>query len=159
MANTFLNRNMLLAMTAALAVGIAGCEKKETTPPTSGKNTAHHHDHDHDHDHDHGAETSLGKTTIGAHEVEVLIGGAIKAGEEAHATIKVASSTIKIAAVRAWIGKQDGAGAMKAKADAEEHGYHAHVEVPATIAADDKFWIEIEGEDAKTSTGSFEIKR
>jgi hypothetical protein len=108
-------------------------------------------------DHGHGAGGAIGTVTIGAWTVKV--GGEIKAGSEAHLDIELSGSATTPAAVRVWIGSQDGKGAMKQKADGGGKEYHAHTDVPNPIPADAKLWIEIDdGKGAKT-VGGIAIKK
>ncbi len=63
--------------------------------------------------------------------------------------------------VRAWAGTKDAKGAVKAKADyAPDHDdYDVHVEVTEPLAADAKWWIELEPTGADKASVSFEIKK
>lgn len=106
------------------------------------------------HDHAHGEE--LGTITIAAWTVKVS--GSIEAGKEAHVDIALSGSTEKPAAVRVWVGSQDGKGAMKEKADGDGKEYHAHAAVPNPIPATAKFWIEIEDTKGNKTSGGIAIK-
>jgi hypothetical protein len=108
-------------------------------------------------DHGHGEGGAIGTATIGAWTVTVS--GEIKAGSEAHLDIKLAGSSAKPAAVRIWIGSQDGKGAMKQKADGDGKEYHAHADVPNPIPADAKLWIEIDDGKGGKSVGGIAIKK
>lgn len=170
-----------------LSVGfVAGCEKK--SPPPQAKSTdassatakpasddhdhagddKHDHDHDHadgdkhDHDHDdhgHGEEVELGTVTIAAFTVKVAQQGKVEAGKDAAFEFEVTGGTGTPNAVRAWIGTQDGAGSTKAKADAEDHGFHAHIEAPSPMPAASKLWIEIEDSKGVKTTGSIALNQ
>lgn len=111
---------------------------------------------DHD-DHGHGEGGAIGTATIGAWTVAVS--GEIKAGSEAHLDINLSGSTAKPAAVRVWVGTQDGKGAMKQKADGSGPEYHAHTDVPNPIPAGAKLWIEIDDGKGNKSVGGFTIKK
>ncbi|MBX3392759.1 MAG: hypothetical protein KF787_08935 [Phycisphaeraceae bacterium] len=108
-------------------------------------------------DHGHGEGDALGTVTIGAWTVNVS--GEVKAGSEAHLDIKLSGSAARPAAVRVWIGTQDGRGAMKQKADGDGKEYHAHTDVPNPIPADAKLWIEIDDGKGGKTVGGFAIKR
>jgi hypothetical protein len=161
------------AFLVALSVGlIAACDKKEPAPakpadapsgaaqpapaaPDKPKADAHDHAHD---DHGHGEEASLGSVTIAGFTVKVTQQGKVEAGKDAAFAFDV-SGADKPSAVRAWIGTQDGAGSTKAKADAEEHGFHAHVEAPKPLPAGSKLWIEIEDSKGVKTSGSVDLKQ
>lgn len=157
------------ALVAALALGLVACDKKgdgaKATPAAGGNTTGTHDDHDHDDhdhdhegdDHDHEGEKSLGAVVAGGYEVEALVAGEVKAGEEAHVTVKVEGGEGTVAAVRVWVGAEDAAGSIKAKGETEEHGYHAHVEVPTNLSATDRLWVELEKEDGATVAVSFAL--
>lgn len=108
-------------------------------------------------DHGHGEGGVLGTATIGAWTVAVS--GEVKAGSEAHLDIKLSGSTANPAAVRVWIGSQDGKGAMKQKADGRGNEYHAHADVPNPIPAGAQLWIEIDDGKGNKSVGGIAIKR
>ncbi len=108
-------------------------------------------------DHGHGEGGVLGTATIGVWTVAVS--GEIKAESEAHLDIKLSGSAAKPAAVRVWIGTQDGKGAMKQKADGGGNEYHAHADVPNPIPAGAQLWIEIDDGKGGKSVGGFAIKR
>lgn len=141
----------------------SGCEKK---PPT-GSGTKHDdhghshddgHDHDHGDDHGHGAAVALGEQTVGGYTVTAIREGEARPGAEASFNVKITGGASKPAAVRVWIGLQDGKGSMKAKADAEKDGWHAHAEVPSPIPVGGKLWIEIEPEKGETVVAGFDLK-
>jgi ABC-type nickel/cobalt efflux system permease component RcnA len=149
---------LVLAIGAALCLGPVGCEKKPEKKAATDTHAGHDHgDHADDH-HDHDHEISLGKLAASGYEVEALVAESVKAGAEAHVTVKVTGGADRVVAVRAWVGKADGSGSVKAKAETEEHGYHAHVEVPGTLGADDKLWIELETEKQATVAVAFDLK-
>jgi hypothetical protein len=159
--------SLIPVLLAAGSLAILGCDNKppaNTAKPTGGGTHTHadgtKHDDDHaDHDHDdHDAVVSLGKLTASGYEVEALSGGEVKAGNELHVTVKVTGGASKVVAVRVWAGVEDAAGSTKAKADVEEAGWHAHVEVPSPIPAGNKLWVEIENEKHEAVKFSFPFK-
>ena len=128
-----------------------------------------HSDHDHgapakdDHadqdDHGHGAVTALGETSAGGFMVNASLDGALAAGKEAAIDVAISSATAKAAAVRFWIGAEDGKGSMKAKAELESGiNWHTHVDVPSPLAPDAKLWVEIEAEGGAKTVVSFALK-
>ncbi|MBN8645656.1 MAG: hypothetical protein J0L61_10515, partial [Planctomycetes bacterium] len=114
-------------------------------------------DHGDHGDHGHGEGGAIGTATIGAWTVSVS--GEIKAGSEAHLDIKLSGSPAKPAAVRVWIGSQDGKGAMKQKADGDGKEYHAHADVPNPIPAGAQLWVEIDDGKGSKSVGGFPISK
>ena len=126
---------------------------------------AEEHDHDHDHgeegheeEHghdDHGDRHELGESVLGAFTVKVARLGDITAGEEGVLDVEVSGGTP--AAVRAWVGVESGKGSMKTKLDGD-HGYHGHIEVPATLPEGSAVWIEVEDADGKKVSGSFKLE-
>lgn len=119
---------------------------------------ADHADHDeHDHGHGHGEGGAIGTTTIGVWTVAVS--GEVKAGSEAHLDIELSGSAARPAAVRVWIGTQDGKGAMKQKADGDGKEFHAHADVPNPIPANAKLWVEIDDGKGAKSVGGFAIRK
>jgi len=170
----------LVALTFGFAVG---CDRKDpppapakpdaaanpgATPPPAGKPAAapdkpasgeHAHDHDHDdHGHGHGEEVQLGSVTIAGFNVKVVQQGKVEAGKDAAFAFEVSGGVGKPAAVRAWIGSQDAAGSVKAKADAEEHGFHVHVEAPQPLPSGSQLWIEVEDAKGVKTLGSVALK-
>jgi hypothetical protein len=136
-----------------IAAGMLGsCERQASPPPAQGP-AAHVED-----EHGHGDEIALGKQAIGGFEVGVSLMGAAVAGKEAHVEITVEGGAGKPGGVRVWIGTADAKGSLKARADAEEHGYHAHVETPDPLPAGSKLWVEIEDAKGQAHTGSFDLK-
>lgn len=119
--------------------------------PAAGKAAGDHGDHGQ------GEGGALGTATIGVWTVAVS--GEVKAGSEAHLDIKLSGSAAKPAAVRVWIGSQDGKGAMKQKADGSGNEYHAHADVPNPIPAGAKLWIEIDDGKGDKAVGGLAISK
>lgn len=155
-------RPVVLASAIAAAFAFASCEKKPPaqpapTPTTGTQTKGDGHDHDHD-GHDHTTEIALGTQAIGGYQVAVTLAGKAEAGKEAHVEITLTDGTGKPAAVRAWIGAQDGAGSVKSRADAEGDGYHAHADAPDPLPAGSRLWVEVEDAQGKTAAGGFDLK-
>lgn len=116
------------------------------------------HDHDHDHGHGHGPTTELGTQSVGGFVVDVSRDGDVTAGGESSFDISITGSAVKPAAVRLWIGAQDGKGSMKAKAEAAADGWHAHVEVPNPMPGESKLWVEIETDKGEKIVTGFDLQ-
>lgn len=123
------------------------------TPPAKPTPGAMKDDHSSDESHD------LGTLTLGGWTVKAKQEGKIEAGKEGHFDIDLAGSSDKPAAVRVWIGSQDGKGSMKSKADGDGGEYHAHADAPSPLNAEAKLWIEIETSKGEKLVGSVAIKR
>jgi hypothetical protein len=100
-----------------------------------------------DHDHEHGEKKPIGPLAIGAYRFDVVQFGDVKAGGEAVFELEFAKDAKVPPLARAWLGVESGQGSMKVRFGKEgDHGLHAHVPAPATLAADAKLWIEIEAD-------------
>lgn len=138
----------LLPILFAVVVPFAACSKSGTETVTPQKHS------DEPMDHGHGAHHELASVTIGAHTLQVAREGDVKAGAEAAFDLSVEKGKPLPAMVRCWIGVESGEGSMKAKFSKEnDTTVHGHVEVPKTIPAGAKLWIEIE-EAGKTARGA-----
>jgi hypothetical protein len=149
-----------IAAAAFVALALAAC-------PGGDK---HDHDHDHagDHDHDHGVAKPgdgghshgeakpLGEQTAGGFTVSATREGALAAAGETSIRVKFSGGSGKIAAVRLWIGSEDGKGALKAKADLEGDAWHAHAETPAALYGA-RLWVEFETDAGAKSTAGFDL--
>ena len=151
---------------AALAAGTAACEKEQETPraPSGGQTTAPAPTHVDDHHA--GPVIDLGTATIGPFAAKATRDdGKIVAGEDAPIDVTVtppADGSVKVAAVRFWIGTEDAQNSVKARAEvenpAEPTRWHTHAEIPDPIPAGAKLWVEIEDDKRATSVGSFDLK-
>lgn len=108
------------------------------------------------HGHDEGERHDLGEAAIGEHQVHVARFGELTPGAECSVDIEVTGEAP--AAVRVWIGAEDGAGALKSRAEAEDDGYHAHIEVPEPLPEGALLWVEVESSAGETSTASFPLQ-
>lgn len=118
---------------------------------------AHAHDHGHDHDHDDGPATPLGEQTAGGFTIKASRDGTIKPGGDAPIDAWVTGGTAKVAAVRFWIGTQDAKGSVKAKAGLEKDNWHTHVEVPSSMPAGSKLWVEVETDKGERVAAGFDL--
>jgi hypothetical protein len=149
--------SMLLA--ASFIFALTGCEKDSATtpgsstpPPSAANTTAKSAPHGHDHDHamaepsdvHEGEKHELGTQQAGVYTVKATQTGEIKPGVEVVFEIVVSGGTTKPTAVRAWVGSEDGQGSAKSKAEAGDKDYHAHIELPASIPANSKLWVELD---------------
>jgi len=155
-------KSILTGIAAILfAFGLGGCggdhdDHGHDHGPGAHEEHAGHDDHEgHDEHEDHGERHELGTADCGAFKVTVAVLGEIEAGAEGVLDIDVEGGTP--AAVRAWVGIESGAGSMKAKIEGD-HGYHGHIEVPATLPEGAQVWIEVEDADGKKSTASFDLE-
>lgn len=169
---------LMLALPAlALAVALTACDKKSESPAKPAANSGGHaagdghdhktgdgHDHkdgdDHDHKdgHGHGPKTELGSQSAGGMTIVAAREGGVTPGGEATFDIGVSGGAGKPAAVRVWIGTQDGKGSIKGKAEAEGDGWHAHTEVPKPLPAGSKLWVEVEIANGEKHTVGFDLK-
>lgn len=164
-----------LAFCVVLAASIAvlsACEEKKPASPTVSSGASAPKPADHAGEHKDtgaghgGAVIQLGTTRIGMFEVEATRDeGEIVAGRDApiDATVTpAAGSAAKIAAVRFWIGTEDGKGSVKARADlenpAEPDRWHTHAEIPNPLPTGSRLWVEIEDDKGGRSVGSFDLK-
>lgn len=180
--------SLTLALPAlALALSMTACEKKAETPakPAAGSGTStpaksdghdhksgdghdhkagdkHDHkdgdDHDHKDGHGHGPKTELGSQSAGGMTITAAREGGVEAGKEATFDISVTGGAGKPAAVRVWVGTQDGKGSIRSKAEAEGDGWHAHAEVPKPIPAGSKLWVEVETAKGEKHVVGFDLK-
>ena len=104
-----------------------------------------------------GPRHELGTQTIGGHSVKAARFGDLKPGAEAIVELKVTGGTGKPKAVRAWIGTEGGEGSAKTRGEAEGDDYDLHIELPQTLPAGSKLWVEIET-DAGKPKASFDLK-
>lgn len=66
-----------------------------------------------------------------------------------------------VAALRLWVGTEDGAGSMKTKAHpghGGSAGLHAHVEVPDPLPKGARLWVEVENERGERSLTSLPLR-
>ena len=133
----------------ACVLPFAACSKTptETTPPAKTPVAEPE-------DHGHGPKKPIGPMTIGAHAFQLVQLGDVAAGKEAFFELEFAKDKKVPGTVRGWIGVESGEGSTKALFGKEgDHGLHAHVDVPKTLPAGSKLWLEIE-ENGKTERGS-----
>jgi len=169
---------LMLALPAlALAMALTACDKKSESPAKPATNSGGHaagdghdhktgdgHDHkdgdDHDHKdgHGHGPKTELGNQSAGGMTIAAAREGDVTPGGEATFDINVTGGAGKPAAVRVWVGTQDGKGSIKGKAEAEGGGWHAHAEVPKPLPAGSKLWVEVETAKGEKHVVGFDLK-
>ncbi len=160
---------ILAVPAAAMLALLPACDKKPDSPTTSASSAGTHsagdgHDHkdgdDHHHNegHGHGAKTDLGTQLAGGMTIAAARQGTVTPGGEASFDITVTGGPGKPAAVRVWIGAQDGKGSVKGKAEAEGNGWHAHAEVPNPLPAESKLWIEVETAAGQKHVAGFDLK-
>lgn len=161
--------SLVAAAACAMVVPMIGCEKKaEQVPakPAAGDGHDHKpgdgHDHkpgdDHDQGDDHGPKKELGSQTAAGMTVAAVQSGDVVAGGMGTFDVTVSGGTGKPAAVRMWIGAEDAKGSVKAKAEEEGSGWHAHVEVAKPIAPGSRLWVEIEATSGQKHVVGFDYK-
>lgn len=134
-----------LIVSVAACLIFTACGKQATptaTPaPSAAKADATAHEHVHTDRQD------LGELTLGSHKVRVFQVSPLTAGQEGDFDLDFeAGKALPAAAVRGWVGSEDGAGSRKVRfAKETEARMHGHPEVPSPLAQDAKVWIEIEG--------------
>ncbi len=105
----------------------------------------------------HGPVVELGSTEQGGYTIKASRDGDLKAGGEAPIDVWVTGGE-PVSAVRFWIGTQDAAGSLKAKAAIERDNWHTHAEVPDPMPAGSKLWVEIESAKGTTVLVGFDLK-
>jgi hypothetical protein len=130
-----------ITLAIALAVSCGWCEEKK-------------HGHAHE-----GARQELGTTESAGLKISATQVGKLEAGKEGIFEVALPKDTKAPKAVRLWVGGASGEGSTKAKAENDGEDWEAHVEVPATIAADAKLWVEIQPESGARAKASFDIKK
>ncbi len=119
------------------------------------------------HDAGHGGPViDLGTATIGGFSAKVTRDqGDIVAGKDAPIDVTVtpaAGTQTKVAAVRFWIGTEDGSGSVKAKSEienpAEPNRWHTHAEIPDPLPTGSKLWVEVEDDSGRRNVASFDVK-
>lgn len=101
----------------------------------------------------HGGGVSAGTITVGGATMTVATSGSLPAGGVLRVDLVHTSGPAPVA-VRMWIGDEAATGTMKSRAGGHDNHFHGSAEVPASIAATDKLWIEAEtaaGERVATS--------
>jgi hypothetical protein len=101
-----------------------------------------------EHKHDHANEKALGDVTLNGAAFTVVLAGHVKAGEEIEIIVKPKGAAPK-GTLRGWIGIESGKGSAKGKAHDHDGELCIHAEVPETIPADAKLWVELDGEGGK----------
>ena len=105
-----------------------------------------------------GPKNELGSKTSGVYTVKATQVGAIKPGAESVFELAITGGNAKPSAVRAWVGTEAGEGSAKSRAHIEGNDYDVHVDLPATLPAGSKLWVELETFSGKT-TASFDLKQ
>mgnify|MGYP001174123003 CR=1 FL=1 len=146
----------------ALAAPLGGCEKKlePSKPATSDTSTQKDHAHKDGDGHDHGATTQLGEQSAGGFTIKASRDGDITPGKDAAIDVWVTAAgggDARVTAVRFWIGTQDAKGSVKAKAELEKDNWHTHAEIPSTMPAGSKLWVEVETDGGTKTVVGFNL--
>lgn len=159
----------LFAVPLMLTLGACTAEKPSATPVEKSaaappKDDHAGHDHGDDKKHDENAPVvELGTGPVGPFSARVTRdAGAIKPGGDAAIDATITAGPGTPLAVRVWIGTQDGAGSIKAKAEIEDpkspNRWHTHAEIPSPLPANSKVWVEIEDDKKQKHAAGFELK-
>ena len=101
----------------------------------------------------------LGETTVGGLKLIATMDAPIRAAGGGDGAFDVVITGGKPKAVRFWVGTQDAAGSVKARAEEETtDNWHTHVEVPDPLPASSKFWVEVEPSTGEMFVVSFDVK-
>jgi len=143
----------------ALCTFLAGCGDPKTDPkPMDSKEPAKVEEgEEHAHEHE---EVALGTFDVAGISVEALQGhGNVEASKEGHLVIKLPYKDDGETVVRAWIGGEDRTLSAVGKGEyAPSHDdYDIHAVAPDPLAAEAKWWLEIEKPDGTKSVGSFPL--
>jgi hypothetical protein len=158
-------RTALIVLAASTSLAIQGCEKKQAPAAPKASGTHTHSDGtthtDPEPGHSAAPPIPLGQTTSnGFTIVATRDAGNITPGGEAPIDVTVTGA--KVTAVRFWVGTEDAAGSVKARADienkAEPDRWHTHAEVPDPLPVGSKLWVEIESDGGQVTTVSFDLK-
>lgn len=99
--------------------------------------------------HEEGTVTRLEPFPVGEFRVNAEYIGEVSDG---HFNVRVEGEGVQT--VRAWIGDEAATDVVVTRAPWEEDHYCAHMEMPGTIAADARFWVDIEKADGSRAKGS-----
>lgn len=159
---------LALAMMATL--GLAACDSKSPNTGKSGTTGTGGHAQEPGDGHSHGGHShggaviALGEQTIADFAVSVTRDeGQVVAGKDVAIDATVTpKGAAKVVAVRFWVGTQDAAGSVKAKADIENPKtptvWHTHADVPNPIPPESRLWVEVEDDSGAKSAGAFDLK-
>ncbi len=162
-------RTLALATTIAVGLSLGAC----TRSAAPGSNTPDDHTHtegdghDHgpeggdDHGHEDGPTIALGEAAAGAFTIRASRdAGEVAPGGDCPIDAWVTGGNVT--AVRFWIGTQDAAGSIKARAEIENPAdptrWHTHTEVPSPLPAGAMLWVEVEDAAGATFAASFALQ-
>ncbi len=109
--------------------------------------------------HAHGDAKDLGTTTIASLKVNVSQMGDVAAGGHGVFEITPAAGQTDPKALRVWLGAENGAGSVKAKAAKAGDAYDVHVEVPKVLTTESRLWVEVEPATGKKEKVGFALKQ
>ncbi|MFM1870943.1 MAG: hypothetical protein RL398_365 [Planctomycetota bacterium] len=142
-----------VSILAGVCLALAACGGETKTAPLEPTKPAATTPEMGAHNHDDARE--LGSIKFGDADVVVALLSKIEAGGQADIDVEFPAAAKMPEVIRGWIGVESAEGSRKAKFHKEgDRGMHGHCEVPKTIPAGSKVWIEIEA-DGKTTTASF----
>jgi hypothetical protein len=136
---------LVIAIVALAAMCACGCAQEKA-------------EHKHGHGHE-GARQELGTTESAGMKLSAVQVGKVEAGKEGVFEVSLPKDAKAPKAVRLWVGNAAGNGSAKAKAENDGEDWEAHVEVPGTLAADAKLWVEVQPDSGSRAKVSFELKK
>lgn len=146
---------------AAVAASFGGCGRKAepAKPAAEIRTPAKSEDHSHKNGdgHDDGPTTQLGERIVGGFTVRASRDGGITPGKDAPIDVWVTGGSAAVAAVRFWIGAEDGRGSVKAKAELEKDNWHTHAEIPNPMPPGSRLWVEIESDKGERTLVAFDL--
>lgn len=107
-------------------------------------------------DESHAQSTTLGSASLAGRSYEAAAFGPVVAGGEGHFELS-ASGGDAPAALRAWIGLEDGRGSMKSLLESSGDSYHLHLMAPDPLPEGAALWLEAEDAAGETSTASIPL--
>ena len=91
-----------------------------------------------------GEKHDLGTRQAGGYSLKATQIGEVEPGGETVFEIVPSGGAAKPTAMRVWVGTETAEGSTKARAEAGDADYHAHVEIPAKLPPGSKLWVELE---------------
>ena len=157
-----MKRFVVLLATFATAAALWACHDEHDHPataPAKAADTPDAHDGHTHHHHDSGPKEMLGLVELEGFEVSAVQTGKLLAGEELTFDVEILGKE-KPTGVQFWIGPADGSVTTEKKPPEEvkDNVYHVDFDLPATIPAGARLWVEIERASGSSVRVAFEVK-